>query len=158
MTVITHARRKSRLARMIDSAGGITIGVALTRARKNISALRERGLEEIARHIDELVAIQAPEGPEETIRTLQHIYRASNHFIDAAAPFDLRNICAVAISLCDMVDRASAEGAVFDWRIMAVHIQSLRLLNALPLYATEKRAEVAAQLAEMVARKFGPTA
>jgi chemotaxis protein histidine kinase CheA len=157
MTVITHARRKSRLARMIDSAGGITIGVALTRARKNISALRERGLEEIARHIDELVAIKAPEGPEETIRTLQQIYRAANHVIDAAAPFDLRNICAVAISLCDMVDRASAEGAVFDWRIMAVHIQSLRLLNALPLDATEQRAEVAAQLAEMVARKFGPT-
>jgi hypothetical protein len=157
MTVITHARRKSRLARMIDSAGGITIGVALTRARKNISALRERGLEEIARHIDELVAIQAPEGPEETIRTLQQIYRAANHVIDAAAPFDLRNICAVAISLCDMVDRASAEGAAFDWRIMAVHIQSLRLLNALPLDATAQRAEVAAQLAEMVARKFGPT-
>jgi hypothetical protein len=156
MTVITHARRKSRLARMIDSAGGITIGVALTRARKNVAALRERGLEEITRHIDELVAIQPPRDPEETIRTLQQIYRAANHVIDAAAPFDLRNICAVAISLCDMVDRASAEGAAFDWRIMAVHIQSLRLLNALPLDATAQRAEVAAQLAEMVARKFGP--
>ena len=61
----------------------------------------------------------------------------------------------MAISLCDMVDRAAAEGTAFDWRIMAVHIQSLRLLNALPLDATEQRAEIAAQLAEMVKRKFG---
>ena len=30
MTVITHARKRSRLAKMIDSAGGVSIGVALS--------------------------------------------------------------------------------------------------------------------------------
>ena len=44
MTVITHARRKSRLATLIDAAGGITVGVALARARSNVAALRPKGL------------------------------------------------------------------------------------------------------------------
>jgi len=157
MTVITHARRKSRLAKLIDSAGGVTVGVALTRARQNISALRARGLEEVTRHIDALAALEAPTDPEATIRSLQQIYVSANHVIDAAHPFELDEICAVAISLCDMVDRASAEGAVFDWRIMAVHIQSLRLLNALPADAVREREQVTTHLAGMVAKKFGQT-
>lgn len=154
MTVITHARRKSRLAKMIDSAGGISIGVALTRARANIAALRARGLEEVTRHIDDLAALEAPTDPEATIRTLQQVYRSANHVIDAAAPFDLEEICAVAISLCDVVDRTSG-GAEFDWRIITVHIQSLRLLNTLPPEAAAERAQVTAHLSQMVAKKFG---
>jgi hypothetical protein len=154
MTVITHARRKSRLAKMIDSAGGITIGVALTRARANIAALRERGMEEVARHIGDLVALKAPTDSEATIRTLQQIYGSANHVIDAAAPFDLEEICAVAISLCDVVDRASG-GAEFDWRILEVHIQTLRLLISLPPEAAAERAQVTAHLSQMVAKKFG---
>ena len=154
MTVITHARRKSRLAKMIDSAGGVSIGIALTRARANIADLRARGLEEISRHIDDLVALEPPTDPEATLRTLHQVYRSANHVIDAAAPFDLEEICAVAISLCDVVDRAS-DGADFDWRILTVHIQSLRLLNSLPPEAAAERAEVTAHLSRMVAKKFG---
>lgn len=156
MTVITHARRKSRLATMIDSAGGISVGVALTRARANIAALRERGLEEVTRHVDALAAIEQPADPEARIRTLQQIYRSANHVIDAAAPFNLEEICAVAISLCDVVDRVSGEAA-FDWRILEVHIKSLRLLNALPPDAVAERAEVTAHLSRMVAKKLGQT-
>lgn len=155
MTVITHARRKSRLADMIDSAGGLAVSVALSRARSNIEALRPRGMEELARHIDALAAIEQPEDAEAAIRTLVQVNRAANHVIDAAAPFDLGEICAVAVSLCDMVDHASAEGGVFDWRIIAVHIQSLRLLHALPTDADAERARITTQLSRMVAKKFG---
>lgn len=156
MTVITHARRKSRLAAMIDSAGGIAVGVALTRARDNIAALRPQGLEEIARHIEALGAIEPPADAEARTGALLHLYRTANHVIDAAAPFDLEELCAVAISLCDVVDRVSNE-AELDWRIIEVHIQALRLLNTLPPEATAERAEVTGQLARMVARKFAQT-
>lgn len=155
MTVITHARRKSRLATMIDSAGGLAVGVALSRARSNIEALRPRGMEELARHIDALAAIEPPTDAEAAIRTLAQVNRAANHVIDAAAPFDLREICAVAVSLCDMVDHASAGDGAFDWRIMAVHIQSLRLLHALPAEAEAERARITDRLSDMVAKKFG---
>lgn len=154
MTVITHARRKSRLAKLIDSPGGVTVGVALTRARENISALRGKGLEEVTRHIDALARLEAPTDPEAALRSLQHIYVSANHVIDAAHPFGLDEICAVALSLCDIVDRAPADGAAFDWRIMAVHIQSLRLLNTLPADTVKEREQVTAHLADMVAKKF----
>lgn len=153
MTVITHARRKSRLASLIDSPGGVSVGVALDRARANIAGLRARGLEEVARRTEELAAIPAPGDAAASGPALQQVYRAAGHVIDAAAPFGLEEICAVAISLCDVVDRLS-DGSVPDWRIIDVHIQSLRLLNALPAEATEERNEVAGRLADMVARKF----
>ena len=154
MTVITHSRRKSRLATMIDSAGGVTVGVALTRARDNIDKLRGKALKEVTRHIGELAALQQPSTLDEKAESLRRIYQSANHVIDAASPFGLEELCAVAVSLCDMVDRAAGETR-FDWRILSVHIQSLQLLNTLPAEAVEQRAAVTAQLAAMVAKKFG---
>ena len=156
MTVITHARKKSRLAKMIDSAGGISIGVALSRARRNIDALRGRGLEEVARCIDELAALEPPSGAEATFDALRQVYLSANHLIDAAAPFGLDDTCAVALSLCDVVDRLANDAAP-DWRIIDVHIQSLRLLNGLPLDAAGERRQITGQLSRMVDRKFGQT-
>ena len=154
MTVITHPRRKSRLAGMIDGPGGIAVGVALTRARDNIGKLRGKALEEVTRHIGDLVALRQPSTPEEKEETLRRVYQSANHLIDAASPFGMERICAVATSLCDMVDRAAAEHA-FDWRILQVHIQSLQLLHSLPADATEQRDAVVSQLSSMVAKKFG---
>lgn len=156
MTVITHARKKSRLAKMIDSPGGVSVGVALTRARENIAALRSRGLKEIARCIEELAAIDPPTAPEATFGALQQVYRSANHVIDAAAPFELEEICAVAVSLCDVVERL-ADDVAPDWRIIDVHIQSLRLLNGLPADAAEERRQVTSHLSRLVERKFGRT-
>ena len=156
MSVITHSRRKSRLAKMIDSAGGIAVGVALTRARDNIDKLRGKALKEVTRHIGELAALQQPTTPDEKDESLRRIYQSANHVIDAASPFGLDEICAVAVSLCDMIDRAGGEAA-FDWRILQVHIQSLQLLNSLPAEAIEERKAVTAQLSDMVAKKFGQT-
>ena len=154
MSVITHSRRKSRLANMIDSAGGVAVGVALTRARDNISKLRDKALAEVTRHIADLAALQKPDTPDEKAESLRRIYQSANHLIDAASPFGLEEICAVSSSLCDMVDRAMGESG-FDWRILQVHIQSLQLLNILPEEAVEEREAVTAQLSSMVAKKFG---
>lgn len=155
MTVITHPRQ-SRLAAMIDGPGGVAVGVALTRARENIDKLRGRALGEVSRHIGDLAALRQPTTPDEKDEILRQVYRSANHVIDAAGPFDLEAICAVASSLCDMVDRAAAEDA-FDWRILQVHIQSLQLLDTLPAEAVAEREAVTAQLAAMVAKKFGQT-
>ncbi len=156
MTVITHARRKSRLARLIDSAGGVSVGVALDQARANIAGLRERGLQEVARRIEELAAIPLPRDAAPAEGVLQQVYRAAGDVVDAAAPFGLEETCAVAISLCDVVDRMSDSSSP-DWRVVEVHARSLRLLNALPPEAAGERAQIIDQLAEMVARKFPQT-
>lgn len=156
MSVITHSRRKSRLSKLIDSAGGIAVGLALTQARDNIGKLRDKALAEVTLQIAALSALQKPTTPDEKDESLRRVYQLSNHLIDAASPFGLSEICAVASSLCDMVDRAAAEDA-FDWRILQVHIQSLQLLNTLPDDAVEERGAVTAQLSVMVEKKFGQT-
>lgn len=156
MTVITHARRKSALSKMIDSSGGISVGVALTAARKNLEELRERGLVEVNRHITELSQLTPPSCPEDFAMRLDAVYRSACEVIDAAAPFDLDDICAVTKGLCDIVDTAQSRGAM-DWRIIDVHVKTLRLLMVLPAEARAERAAVRAQLTDMVQRKVVQT-
>lgn len=154
MTVITHARQKSRLSTLIDSAGGVSVGVALSRARANVGALRSRAVEEVAGHIRALGELPTPTSPDLTRDALPQVYQYASHIVDAAAPFEMNEICAAALSLCEAADRAAGE-AQPDWRVIEVHIKSLRLLNALPPEAAAERGEITAQLKALVARKFG---
>ena len=155
MTVITHARG-SALSKMIDSAGGISVGVALTRARQNLEALRGKAMIEVARHITELSELPPPSCPEDFGMRLDAVYRSAVGVIDAAAPFDLEDICAVTKGLCDIVDTAQTRGAM-DWRIIDVHVKTLRLLLVLPPEARAERDVVRAQLTDVVARKVAQT-
>ena len=152
MTVITHARRKSRLSKIIDEAGGVSIGVALTRAKGNLASLQPRSLEEVAARIAELSALQPPASPEAEMEALRTAYRAANGVIDSAGPFDMADICAVALGLCDLIDAATPQRP-FDWRVVPVYAQSLQLLLALP-DNPEGRRKVRESLDLMVDRKL----
>lgn len=156
MTVITHPRRKSKLATMIDAAGGVSVGVALTRARANIEALRGEALTVIDAEIGRLEAVPAPTGPDDLTARLDQAYRAATALIDAAAPFELFDLCRAASGLCDLIG-AGDPGARFDWRVVTVHARSLRLLQALPAEAVEARSRVLESLAEVVERKLAQT-
>lgn len=152
MTVITHARRKSRLSKIIDEAGGVSIGVALTRAKANLEALAPRSAEEVAARIADLAAVKPPASPEQTVAVLGTAYRAANGVIDSAGPFGMEDVCAVALGLCDLIDGATPERP-FDWRVLPVYAQSLQLLLALPEDA-EARRKVRESLDMMVDRKL----
>ena len=152
MTVITHNRRKSRLSKIIDEAGGVSIGTALTQAKANLEALKPRSLAEVADRITELAAITPPATPDQTMAVLGNAYHAANGVIDAAGPFDMEDIRAVAIGLCDLIDAATPERP-FDWRVLPVYAQSLQLLLALPEDA-DARAKVRQSLDFMVNRKL----
>ncbi|MDP3801715.1 chemotaxis protein CheE [Brevundimonas sp.] len=153
MTLITHPRRKSNLARMIDSAGGVSVGVALARARANIEAKRAEALTVVESEIAALEAVPAPVGPDDAPARLDEAYRAATGVIDAAGPFDLVDLCRTASSLCDLIG-AARPGEAFDWRIVIVHARTMRLLQTLPLEAAEQRARVLHDLGRMVERKL----
>jgi hypothetical protein len=152
MTVITHARRKSRLSRIIDEAGGVSVGVALTRAKANLDSLQPRSVAEVAARIAELAAIQPPSSPEREAAALAAAYRAANGVIDSAGPFDMSDICAVALGLCDLIDAVTPQRP-FDWRVVPIYVQSLQLLLALP-EDVEARRKVRESLDLMVDRKL----
>lgn len=156
MTVITHARRKSRLSKIIDEAGGVSIGTALANAKANLEALKPRSLAEVADRIAELAAIVPPATPDQEMAVLGVAYRTANGVIDSAGPFDMDDIRGVALGLCDLIDAATPERP-FDWRVLPVYAQSLQLLMALPEDA-EARRQVRESLDRMVDRKLGPAA
>lgn len=156
MTVITHPHRKSNLATMIDSAGGVSVGVALAQARANIEALRAEALKVIEAEIARLEALPAPAGPDDLPSRLDQAYRAATAVIDAAGPFGLADLCRAAAGLCDLIG-ASEPGTDFDWRIVTVHAQSLRLLQALPPEALEARSRVLESLGRVIERKLAQT-
>jgi len=149
MTVITHARRKSRLSKIIDTAGGVSVGKALAQAKANLEALRPRSLQEVSDRVAELERLAPPSTPEEGVERLAIAYRAANGVIDSAGPFDLDDVCKVALGLCDLID-AVTPTRPFDWRVMPVYAQSLRLLLLLPADASAERAQVRASLDHMV--------
>ncbi|GLS00614.1 hypothetical protein GCM10007859_06210 [Brevundimonas denitrificans] len=156
MTVITHARRKSNLAKMIDSAGGVSVGVALAAARANIEKKRAEAMEIVEAQVTALEAVPVPATPGEAPSRLEQAYHTATGVIDAAGPFELRDICQAAAGLCDLIDAAPA-GGKFDWRIVTVHAQSLRLLLTLPPEAIEARVRVLDSLRQVVNRKTAQT-
>lgn len=156
MTVITHARRKSNLATMIDSAGGVSVGAALAQARANIEAMREQAMQIVDAAIGALEAVPAPAGPEDLPARRDEAYRAATTLIDAAGPFELFDLCRAAAGLCDLIGATDPEQP-FDWRIVTVHARSLRLLQTLPPEATGERERILDSLGEVIRRKLTQT-
>ena len=150
MTVITHNRRRSRLSTLVDQPGGVSVGVALNQARANLAGLEARSREIIQEQVTALAALPAPVGIDET--TLDQAYSHASAVIDAAGPFELNDLCAAAANLCDLID-AAPEGRAFDWRVVTVHAQALRLLLTLPSEASDARAKVLDSLKDVLKAK-----
>jgi hypothetical protein len=156
MSVITHPVRKSNLATMIGSAGGISVGTALARARANLETMREQALTVIDASITALETVPAPTGPEDMSARREQAYREATRLIDAAGPFELFDLCRAAAGLCDLIGALDPEQP-FDWRIVTVHARSLRLLQTLPPEAAPERAHILESLNEVVQRKLAQT-
>jgi hypothetical protein len=152
MTVITHNRRRSRLSTLIDQPGGVSAGVALVQAKANLAEMADRSRAVIEEQVSALAALQPAATLEESNRLLDKAYDHSSAVIDAAGPFELKDLCAAAANLCDLID-AAPEDKPFDWRIVTVHAQALRLLLTLPAEAAEARTQVLASLKDVLKAK-----
>jgi hypothetical protein len=156
LTVITHSRRKSNLAKMIDAAGGVSVGAALVQARANLESLRGQALTVVDAQIGALEALMPPVGADDTPARLEAAYRVCTTLIDAAGPFAMTDLCRAAAGLCDLIG-AIPPDRPFDWRIVTVHARSMRLLQALPANAVEERGRILDSLAEVIERKLNQT-
>lgn len=154
MTSVTRYKRSSRLSQLIDAPGGISVGVAVAQADRNVAALRDRSLDYVAERVADLAALSRPKSEIDVAPRLEQIYHASIGVIDAAAPFDLADLCTAARGLCDLVD-GSRDGAL-DWRAVTVHVRALQLFLSLPEDARQARDEVLKGLQSVVERKVGP--
>ena len=106
----------------------------------------------IEEQVTALAMLQPAGTLEEAARVLDRAYDHSSAVIDAAGPFELKDLCAAAANLCDLID-AAPEDKPFDWRIVTVHAQALRLLLTLPAEAAEARTQVLASLKDVLKAK-----
>ncbi len=127
--VVVRQQRTSRLSSMINAPGGVSVGVAMAQATANLEKLKPQGMALITAQIAELAGLPAPSGADEQAKA--HAYGLSAGILDAAGPFQMNDLCAAASGLCDLLD-ASPEGQIFDWRIVAVHVQAMQLMQKLP--------------------------
>ncbi len=154
MAVVLRQQRKSRLSAMIDKPGGLSVGVAVAQARANLETLQVRSQTIVAERIAELSGLPEPVANDPHWDSkLAHVYNLSSAVIDAAGPFELYDLCAVAAGLCDLIDAAPADRP-FDWRIVTVHAQSMQLILTLPPEAGDVRAEVLASLKQVLEKKI----
>lgn len=151
-TVVTRIHRKSRLAALIDQPGGLSVGVALAQAQANLDALEGQSRTIVAERVAELSALETAPPLEEQAARLEQAYRAASAVIDAAGPFEMHDLCAAAAGLCDLVDAAS-DDTPFDWRVVTVHAQALRLILTLPAEAARERAVILDNLRQVVERR-----
>lgn len=143
---------RSRLSTLVDQPGGVSVGVALARAKANQAGLLDQARQVIGSAINDLLAMTPP-APDAQTEALGRVYKTCNALIDAAGPFDMAELCQAAAGLCDLID--GHKSGVFDWRIVETHAQSLRLLNTLPPEQAEARATIAEHLRAVVERKLG---
>lgn len=154
MSVVRTIPRKSRLSALIDQAGGLSIGMAKRRAQANLDVLKPRALEIIGARVEALANLDEPATPAAALPARIDAYRLSSEIIDAAGMFAMRDLCAAAKGLCDILDAAD-EGARLDWRIVTVHAQSMRLLMTLADDATTEREAVTGHLRKVLAHILG---
>ncbi len=155
MVVVLRKERKSRLSAMIDQPGGVSVGVALAQARANLETLQAQSQTIVAERVAMLAALPEPDRDvANAVRAgMENAYEIASAVIDAAGPFELFDLCAVAAGLCDLID-AAQDPQRFDWRIVTVHAQSMQLIMSLPPEAVAERAQVLDSLKQVIAKKI----
>ena len=152
MKPVTRIKRQSRLSTLIDRAGGISVGVALKQAARNLAPMQDQALAIVANLTARLEALTPP-FPEQTSERLEDVYAIGLGILDAIGPFDLPRLQRVAWGLCDLVDRYDP-ARPFDWRVVEVHIRALRLFLSMgPDAGNAAFDEVIAGLDKAVARQ-----
>lgn len=151
---VRFSRPRSRLSRLIDLPGGLTVAVALRHAEANLELLREPALCRIG---EDAAALQAFGRPTSVTaaQALEAVYDRATAIIDCASPFGLEDVCAVAAGLCDLAKDVSPDRP-FDWRVPTVSGRTMALLLSLPVDAYDQRRRVREGIEAILARKLSP--
>lgn len=125
---VTWVMRRSRLSKLVNQPGGVTVGKALADAAIQTQAFREEAMAVVAAALDELDAVvAAPPTADDRQSWLERVYYLATRISDTAGPFGYEDLCAAAFSLCELTDRQQ-RGQTLDLPPLKVHAAALRLL------------------------------
>jgi hypothetical protein len=127
---VTWVMRRSRLSKLVNQPGGVTVSKALAEAAVQTEEFRAEAMVVVAEALDELDAVvAAPPAADGLQGWLERIYFLATRISDTAGPFGYEDLCAAAFSLCELADRQQ-RGRALDLPPLKVHAASLRLLLA----------------------------
>jgi len=149
--------RRSRLSKLVNQPGGVTVGKALAEAARHTEEFRVEAMAVVAAALDELDgAVAAPPAGEGRQAWLERIYFRATRISDTAGPFGYEDLCAAALSLCELADRQQRAPAL-DLPPLKVHAAALRLLLSGDQPPAARKA-VLAGLSQVVDRMPKPVA
>jgi len=152
---VNWVMRRSRLSKLVNQPGGVTVGKALAEAAVHTEEFRAEAMTVVAAALDELDGVVgAPPSPDEVPAWLQRVYFLATRISDTAGPFGYEDLCAAAFSLCELADRQQ-RGRALDLPPLKVHAASLRLLLSGD-QPPEARKAVLAGLSQVVERTRRP--
>jgi hypothetical protein len=141
---------ENRLAKSVVTKGGMSAAEALSRAHQAVEEIREPSIAEIDSNLSQIYALgaqlQAAGGEDE--EALQQMYICANRVVAMGGVFGLGELGKAAYSLCELVSRFQTLGR-FQWSMVQVHLNGLRLLRNPGDHAAAIREEVLAGLRQV---------
>lgn len=120
---------ENRLAKVVSTKGGMSAAEAIRGATQAVEQVREPTLANIDANLQEIYshAETLREGPDE--EALHRMYVCSNQVVATAGVFGLGDLGQAAYSLCELISRFQTLDR-FNYRLIQVHIDGMRLLRA----------------------------
>jgi len=113
---------KNRLAQHVVEPGGMTAGMANTRAARELAAQQGKSYEAIGETLETLEWLcQDKSAP------MDSVYDLSTSVLDIAGLFDDKLLCRAAYSLCELADKLRTQDRE-DWASIKVHVDGMRLI------------------------------
>lgn len=157
MTAVTWIMRRSKLSRLVNQPGGITVAAALAEAAEQTREFRAEAEKVIVAAFDEFdTLLSASPAAAEAEAWLDKVYFLATRVSDTAGPFGFEDMCSAAISLCELADRQK-RSPIPDLPPLKVHAAALRLLFAADQPAGAGKA-ILAGLAQVVEKTRKPAA
>jgi hypothetical protein len=134
---------ENRLAKSVSTKGGMSAAEALSAAQKAVELVRDPTIAEIDANLAEIYDLG------EQLKTadafdeiaLQKMYVCANRVVAMGGVFGLGELGQAAYSLCELVSRFQTLER-FQWQLVRVHLDGLRLLRNPGEHAAAIREEV----------------
>ncbi|MDB5448145.1 MAG: cheE protein [Phenylobacterium sp.] len=139
---------ENRLAKSMVTRGGMTAAEAMKAAQAAVEEVREPTLAEIDANLAEIYGLcdQLKDGTDEA--ALKRMYVCANRVVAMGGVFGLGELGKAAYSLCELVSRFQTLDR-FQWSMIRVHMDGLRLLRTPDEHVPEHREQVLAGLRQV---------
>ncbi len=117
---------RNRLANHVAEPGGMTAGMAGSRAARELAAQQGKSYAAIGEALETLEWLC-----QDKAAPMDSVYDLSTTVLDIAGLFDDKPLCRAAYSLCELADKLRTRGAA-DWASIKIHVNGMRLICNTP--------------------------